>query len=219
MENVLRAERDGHRQADRRQAGRHPRRRRGDHGVRIASRCSDSWPISPSGVARCTSPKSMSPAFATRSRTRGSPISSTISTASMRSPRRATASSGGSRTRPATPPRSAPMTIRRSSSTCPCGARSRRSRLSPIETIHRRFVQRRKEWFELFGAAYLALWWVEEGAFPDAAEGRRRLAHLDRFGPTPFAFTFKRRFPPGPALPVAEVGEDRSVPEPYRSCG
>ena len=87
------------------------------------------------------------------------------------------------------------------------------------ETIHRRFVQRRKEWFELFGAPYLALWWVEEGAFPDAAEGRRWLAHLERFGPTPFAFTFKRRFPPAPALPVAEIGGDRSVPEPYRSCG
>ena len=76
-----------------------------------------------------------------------------------------------------------------------------------------------EEWFELFGATYLALWWIEEGAFPDAAEGRRRLAHLDRFGPTPFAFTFKRRFPAAPAMPVADISEDRLAPEPYRSCG
>jgi hypothetical protein len=86
-------------------------------------------------------------------------------------------------------------------------------------TVHRRFVQRRKEWFELFGAAYLALWWVEEGAFPDAAEGRRRVTHLERFGPTPFAFSFKRRFPPAAAVPVAEIGEDSALPEPYRPCG
>ena len=37
------------------------------------------------------------------------------------------------------------------------------------QTMHRRFVQRRKEWFDLFGAAYLALWWIEDGRYPDVS--------------------------------------------------
>lgn len=86
-------------------------------------------------------------------------------------------------------------------------------------TMHRRFVQRRKEWFGLFGGAYLALWWVEEGHRPDVAEGRRRLAHLERFGPTAYAFNFRKLFPPTAALPLADLGDGRAAPESYRSCG
>lgn len=88
------------------------------------------------------------------------------------------------------------------------------------KTMHRRFLQRRKEWFDLFGAAYLALWWVEEGRFPEVAEGRRRLAHLERFGPTGYAFNFRRPFPAtGDAAPLGDVGDGRAAPESYRSCG
>lgn len=86
-------------------------------------------------------------------------------------------------------------------------------------TMHRRFVQRRKEWFGLFGGAYLALWWVEEGHRPDVAEGRRRLAHLERFGPTAYAFNFRKTFPPAVAMPLADLGDGRAAPESYRSCG
>jgi hypothetical protein len=38
------------------------------------------------------------------------------------------------------------------------------------QTIHRRFVQRRKEWFEPFGAACMALWWIEAGTIPEIGE-------------------------------------------------
>ena len=87
-------------------------------------------------------------------------------------------------------------------------------------TMHRRFVQKRKEWFELFGAAYLALWWVEEGRFPDVAEGRRRLAHLERFGPAAHAFNFRQPFPAtADAVPLGDVGDGRGAPESYRLCG
>ncbi len=87
-------------------------------------------------------------------------------------------------------------------------------------TMHRRFVQRRKEWFELFDGPYLALWWVEEGRYPDIADGRRRLAHLERFGPTAWAFTFRKPFPPSvDARPLADIGDGRARPESYRVCG
>ena len=86
------------------------------------------------------------------------------------------------------------------------------------KTMHRRFVQRRKEWFDLFGAAYLALWWIEDGGYPDVSEGQRRLAHLERFGPTAYAFNFKRRF----RRRRRPSRRDRRGPlgaRPYRSCG
>lgn len=62
--------------------------------------------------------------------------------------------------------------------------------------LHREFLQRRREWFELFGAAHLALWWVADGVEPTVADGKERLEHIDRYGPTPWAFTFRSLFPP-----------------------
>lgn len=88
-------------------------------------------------------------------------------------------------------------------------------------TVHRRFVQRRQEWFELFDGPYVALWWAEEGAFLDVAEGRRRLDHLQRVGPTAFAFTFRQLFDPAPDIaPVVDTDETAaSATVRFRLCG
>ena len=70
------------------------------------------------------------------------------------------------------------------------------------------------------GAGYLALWWVADGRYPDVGEGRRRLAHLERFGPTPYAFNFLRPFEADAnATPLAELGDARADPETYRLSG
>ena len=58
-------------------------------------------------------------------------------------------------------------------------------------TAHAELLKQRREWFEHFSSAYLALWWVPAGHRPDIEEGKARLAHLDANGPTSFAFTFK----------------------------
>ena len=88
------------------------------------------------------------------------------------------------------------------------------------KTMHRRFVQRRKDWFHLFGAAYMALWWIEDGRYPDVVEGRHRLAHLERFGPTVYAFHFRHLFEPDAnARALAEIRDGRADPETYRLCG
>jgi Domain of unknown function (DUF3291) len=88
------------------------------------------------------------------------------------------------------------------------------------QTAHRRFVQRRKEWFQLFGAPYLALWWVDEGSVPAVIDGRQRLDHLTRFGPTPYAFTFRAAFPPSRAEPLAPLTASSAAGTGgYRSCG
>ena len=89
------------------------------------------------------------------------------------------------------------------------------------QTAHRRFVQRRKEWFELFDGPYLALWWMAEGTTPTVADGRQRLDHLARVGPTAYAFTFRKTFPPAAAEPVgrARRRDRRPGRKPTASCG
>jgi hypothetical protein len=63
---------------------------------------------------------------------------------------------------------------------------------------------RRREYFERFSGAHLALWWVPAGHIPTVDEALSRLWRLDRYGPTAEAFTFKARFPT-PGRPDAPV--------------
>ena len=62
-------------------------------------------------------------------------------------------------------------------------------------SAHTPQMARRRDYFERFGGAYQALWWVPAGALPSVDEGLSRLWLVDRFGPCPQAFTFKARFP------------------------
>ena len=66
-------------------------------------------------------------------------------------------------------------------------------------SAHVEAMRRRREWFDRLDARYMALWWVPVGHIPTVDEGRARLEHLDRHGPTPVAFTFRQRFPADPA--------------------
>ena len=52
--------------------------------------------------------------------------------------------------------------------------------------------RRRREWFENMKIPYLALWYTQH--MPTPEEARQRLEHLEAHGPTPYAFTFKKRF-------------------------
>jgi hypothetical protein len=71
---------------------------------------------------------------------------------------------------------------------------------------HVTFMLRRREWFERFSGSYLALWWVPAGTMPTVDDAMSRLAHLDRHGPTPTAFTFKHRFgPPDQESPTVDT--------------
>jgi hypothetical protein len=71
-------------------------------------------------------------------------------------------------------------------------------------SAHTPVMAQRRQYFESFEGAYQALWWIPAGHRPNVDEGLSRLWRLDRYGPTPQAFTFKVRFPaPGVAgLPV-----------------
>jgi len=76
-------------------------------------------------------------------------------------------------------------------------------------SAHTPEMARRREYFERFEGAYQALWWIPAGTLPTVNDGLSRLWHLDRFGPTQHAFTFKARFPaPGLAGPPADMQPD-----------
>jgi hypothetical protein len=61
---------------------------------------------------------------------------------------------------------------------------------------HAAAMRRRREWFEKLAEAYTCLLWVPTDHRPTVAEAEERLASLRTLGPTPYAFTFRRPFPP-----------------------
>lgn len=58
-------------------------------------------------------------------------------------------------------------------------------------TVHRKFYERRAEWFEGLDKMHLVLWWVPEGHQPSLGEALDRLDHLNAHGDTPQAFGWK----------------------------
>jgi Domain of unknown function (DUF3291) len=58
-------------------------------------------------------------------------------------------------------------------------------------TGHSEMLRQREQWFERLAGTYLALWWVPVGHIPSIEEAKQKLAYLDTYGPTQFAFTFK----------------------------
>lgn len=63
-------------------------------------------------------------------------------------------------------------------------------------STHVELFRQRAQWFEDSGNASLALWWIPAGHRPGVEEANQRLDHLRTHGPTPYAFTFGRNFPP-----------------------
>ena len=63
-------------------------------------------------------------------------------------------------------------------------------------SAHAELLKQRHGWFEKFAGVYMTLWWVPAGYIPGIDEATKRIAHLERHGPTQFAFTFKTIFQP-----------------------
>lgn len=55
-------------------------------------------------------------------------------------------------------------------------------------TVHKRFYNRKNEWFDAMDSHYFVMWWVEEGHQPTFEEAKERLDHLDKNGDSDFAF-------------------------------
>ena len=65
-----------------------------------------------------------------------------------------------------------------------------------FQSEHMEFMKRRREWFIKYTTAYMALWWIDEGHTPTVEEAKAHLHSLDKYGPTPFGFTFGQLFSP-----------------------
>ena len=63
------------------------------------------------------------------------------------------------------------------------------------KTFHTEFLKRRKEWFQTFGKAYTAMWWIEEGKYPTMQEAVDKLGYLQKNGASIVVFDFKHKFP------------------------
>lgn len=60
---------------------------------------------------------------------------------------------------------------------------------------HLDVLRERAKWFEKVNKPYYCLWWVPAGHIPSVAEGRERLEHYQKYGPTPYSFWFSKLFP------------------------
>lgn len=67
-------------------------------------------------------------------------------------------------------------------------------------SAHVQVLRRRGDWFEKPRGNHMALWWIPTSHVPSVDEGKKRIAHLEAYGPTPFAFTFSKSFPPDATL-------------------
>lgn len=80
-----------------------------------------------------------------------------------------------------------------------------------FRSAHVEIMRRRNEWFERMDRAYMVLWRVAHDHIPTLAEAAERLAHLQEYGPTAYAFVFKNACPApdGPGLGL--VGDLRDL--------
>ncbi len=77
---------------------------------------------------------------------------------------------------------------------------------------HTSVMRNRKLWFEKL-ETYLVLWWVPASHEPTIGEAKERLEHLNRHGPTPYAFTFRAGFAAPDADPdVALIDDEVGCP-------
>jgi hypothetical protein len=63
-------------------------------------------------------------------------------------------------------------------------------------THHAEVMRQREKWFERLDTYFIALWWIPAGTIPTVLEAKLRLDHLRQHGESPYAFSFKKVFPP-----------------------
>ena len=59
---------------------------------------------------------------------------------------------------------------------------------------HVEIFSRRKEWFSRIKDMHMVFWFVPIGHIPTPKEARERLEYANKYGTTPYAFSFKDKF-------------------------
>ncbi|QBF31342.1 DUF3291 domain-containing protein [Thalassococcus sp. S3] len=60
------------------------------------------------------------------------------------------------------------------------------------DTVHKRFYDRKEEWYGVVDTLRLAMWWVPEGHRPTIHEAMERFRHLEAHGDSDVAFGWAR---------------------------
>jgi len=89
-------------------------------------------------------------------------------------------------------------------------------------TTHGHLVRRRREWFVAMTPPTTALWWTPVGEQPTIEAAMARLRQLRIYGPTPQAFSLRRRFDPSgrpepPRRTASPRMDGRAAPAPSHS--
>jgi len=69
-----------------------------------------------------------------------------------------------------------------------------------FNTLHKKFMERKAEWFEVLDSMHFVMWWVPDGHRPTMDEAMVKLAHLEEHGegPEAFGWTYLRANPTPP---------------------
>jgi hypothetical protein len=59
---------------------------------------------------------------------------------------------------------------------------------------HIEVFKRKKEWFSKMKMVHMAFWYIPEGYEPTFQDAKQRLDYLNKYGDTPYAFSFKSKF-------------------------
>ena len=62
------------------------------------------------------------------------------------------------------------------------------------KSLHVDLIRDRDAWFTKMLKAHQALWWIPAGHIPSVQEGKEKLLHLQKHGPSQTAFTFAKPF-------------------------
>jgi hypothetical protein len=57
-----------------------------------------------------------------------------------------------------------------------------------FNTVHKKFYDRREEWFQILGGQHFVMWYVEHGHKPNLDEALERLAYKEKHGDSDYAF-------------------------------
>ena len=60
-----------------------------------------------------------------------------------------------------------------------------------FDTLHAKFMAKRRAWFEQLAQMHFVMWWVPEGTQPTLEEALEKLAYREEHGDSPDAFGWK----------------------------
>jgi hypothetical protein len=63
------------------------------------------------------------------------------------------------------------------------------------KSLHVELIRDRGRWFHKIPEFHQALWWIAAGHIPSVQEGKQKLEHIRKYGPSQDAFTFAKPYP------------------------